>query len=87
MQWIIQYLQKWSKEGQAVTWQRGHGTEGLLPTAVALFRRVMCSATLQKHVQEQFEEHEKVFKVLIWTPNSSDLNPVKRLCLDGTFTM
>lgn len=39
----------------------------------------MHPATLQKKIQEWFEEHGKMFKVFPWPPNSPDINPFEHL--------
>ncbi|MCI4382883.1 hypothetical protein PGIGA_G00019780 [Pangasianodon gigas] len=49
----------------------------VFPNGRGLFQYAPCHTA--KIVQEWFEEHDKVFKVLIWPPNSPDLNPIEHL--------
>ncbi|MCI4388989.1 hypothetical protein PGIGA_G00092540 [Pangasianodon gigas] len=51
----------------------------VFPNGSGLFQRDNASCHTVKIVQEWFEEHDKVFKVLTWPPNSPDLNPIGHL--------
>jgi len=51
----------------------------VFPGGSGLFRQDKAPCHTTNIVQEWFEEHDEVFKVLPWPPNSPDLNPIEHL--------
>ncbi|MCJ8738877.1 hypothetical protein PDJAM_G00040730 [Pangasius djambal] len=51
----------------------------VFPNVRGLFQQDDAPCLTADIVQEQFEEHDKEFKVLTWPPNSPDLNPIEHL--------
>ncbi|KAK3568343.1 hypothetical protein QTP86_004953 [Hemibagrus guttatus] len=53
--------------------------EMVFPDGCGLFQQDNVPCHKAKMVQEWFDEHKNEFEVLIWPPNSPDLNPIKHL--------